>query len=106
MKMKFSSALTGAMLFALASTADAGQPLALSDHQMDGVTAGAAALATVAGQAIGELDAITVGQTITKTNVTGPFNLALAKAMVTAAAASAQAISSSRAAVSSAATLP
>ena len=54
MKMKFSSALTGAVLVALASTADAGQPLALSDHQMDGVTAGAAALATLAGQAIGE----------------------------------------------------
>jgi hypothetical protein len=34
MKMKFSAALTGAMLVALASTADAGQ-LLLSDHQMD-----------------------------------------------------------------------
>jgi hypothetical protein len=106
MKMKFSSALTGAMLVALASTADAGQPLALSDHQMDGVTAGAAALATIVGQAIGELDAITVGQTMTKVNVTGPFNVSLAQAMVTAAAASAQAISSSRASVSSVATLP
>jgi hypothetical protein len=105
-KMKFFSALTGAMLVALASTADAGQPLALSDHQMDGVTAGAAALANVAGQAIGELDAITVAQTMTKTNVTGPFNVALAQAMVEAAAASAQAISSSRASVSSVATLP
>jgi hypothetical protein len=106
MRMKFSSALTGAILVALASTADAGQPLALSDHQMDGVTAGAAALATVNGQAIGELDAITVGQTMTKTNVTGPFNVALAQAMVQAAAASAQAISSSTAKVSSVATLP
>jgi len=106
MKMKFSSALAGVMLFALASTADAGQPLALSDHQMDGVTAGAAALATVTGQAIGELDAITVGQTSTKVNVTGPFHVALAQAMSQAAAASAQAISSSRASVSSVATLP
>ena len=106
MKMKFSSALTGATLFALASTADAGQPLALSDHQMDGVTAGAAALATVAGQAIGELDAVTVGQANTKVNVTGPFNVALAHAMSQSAAASAQAISSSRASVSSVATLP
>jgi hypothetical protein len=106
MKMKFSSALTGAVLVALASTADAGQPLALSDHQMDGVTAGAAALATLAGQAIGELDAITVGQTVTMTNVTGPFSVALAQAMSTAAAASVQAISSSRASVSSVATLP
>jgi len=106
MKMKFLSALTGAMLVALASTADAGQPLALSDHQMDGVTAGAAALSTVDGQAIGELDAATVAQTLVKTNVTGPFNLALAQAMVTAAAASLQAISSSRASVTSVATLP
>ena len=106
MKMKFAPALTGAMLVALASTANAGQPLTLSDHQMDGVTAGAAALANVAGQAIGELDAITVAQTMTKTNVTGPFNFALAQAMVEAAAASAQAISSSRASVSSVATLP
>jgi hypothetical protein len=105
MKMKFFAALTGAMLVALASTADAGQ-LLLSDHQMDGVTAGAAALATVAAQAIGELDAITVGQTKTYTNVAGPFNVALAQAMVEAAAASAQTISSSRASVRSAATLP
>ena len=103
--MKFFSALTGAMLVALASTADAGQPLALSDHQMDGVTAGAAALATLSGYAVGD-DSIAVGQTITKTNVTGPFNLALAQAMVTAAAASLQAISSSRASVTSVATLP
>jgi hypothetical protein len=106
MKMKFSSALTGAMLVALASTADAGQPLSLSDHQMDGVTAGAAALATVAGQAIGELDAITVGQSTTYTNIASQFSVALAQAMVEAAAASAQAISSSRASVSSAAALP
>jgi hypothetical protein len=106
MKMKFFSALTGAMLVALASTADAGQPLALSDHQLDGVTAGAAALATAAGQAIGELDAITIGQAKTYTNVANPFNVSLAQAMVEAAAASVRTISSSRASVSSAATLP
>jgi hypothetical protein len=133
MKMKFSSALTAAMLVALASTADAGQPLALSDHQMDSVTAGAAAVANVAGQAIGELDSVVVGQTLTKTNVTGPAKFALAQATVVAAATSAQAtnvdvtinnqdsnqgiqvgaiilvpatISSSRVSVSSAATVP
>jgi hypothetical protein len=133
MKMKFSSALTAAMLVALASTADAGQSLALSDHQMDSVTAGAAAVANVAGQAIGELDSVVVGQTLTKTNVTGPAKFALAQATVVAAATSAQAtnvdvtinnqgsnqgiqvgaiilvpatISSSRVSVSSAATVP
>jgi hypothetical protein len=133
MKMKFSSALTAAMLVALASTADAGQSLALSDHQMDSVTAGAAAVANVAGQAIGELDSVVVGQTLTKTNVTGPAKFALAQATVVAAATSARAtnvdvtinnqdsnqgiqvgaiilvpatISSSRVSVSSAATVP
>jgi hypothetical protein len=89
MKMKFFSALTAAMLVALASTADAGQSLALSDHQMDSVTAGAAAVANVAGQAIGELDSVVVGQTLTKANVTGPAKFALAQAMVVAAATSA-----------------
>jgi hypothetical protein len=133
MKMKFSSALTAAMLVALASTADAGQSLALSDHQMDSVTAGAAAVANVTGLAIGELDSVVVGQTLTKTNVTGPAKFALAQATVVAAATSAQAtnvdvtinnqdsnqgiqvgaiilvpatISSSRVSVSSAATVP
>jgi len=135
MKMKFYSALTAAMLVALASTADAGQSLALSDHQMDSVTAGAAAVANVAGQAIGELDSVVVGQTLTKANVTGPAKFALAQATVVAAATSASAqvtnvdvtinnqdsnqgiqvgalilvpatISSSRASASSAATVP
>jgi hypothetical protein len=79
------------MLVALASTADAGQSLALSDHQMDSVTAGAAAVANVAGQAIGELDSVVVGQTLTKTNVTGPAKSALAQATAVAAATSASA---------------
>ena len=106
MKMELFSALTAAMLFALGNPADAGQPMVLSEHQMDDVTAGAAALATVTGHAIGDLDAITVGQTKTATNVANRFNFALAQAMVTAAAASAQAISSSRASVGAAVTLP
>jgi hypothetical protein len=106
MKMKLSSALAGATLFALASTADAGQPLVLSDHQMDGVTAGAAALAQLAAQAIGDLDAITVGQATTKANTAGPLHYALAQTMAQAAAASLLTISSSKAAASSAAALP
>ena len=106
MKMKFCFALAGATLFVLASTADAGQPLVLSDHQMDGVTAGAAALSQAAAQALGELDAITVVGTRTSTNTVSPFHSALAQTMAQAAAASALTISSSKASVTSVATLP
>ena len=105
MKMKFCFALAGA-LFMLASTANAGQPLVLSDHQMDGVTAGAAALSNSAAQAIGELDAITVAQTTTHTNTATPFHSAFAQTLAEAAAASALTVSSSKASVSSIATLP
>jgi hypothetical protein len=106
MKMKFCSALAGATLFALASTAHAGQPLVLSDNQMNGVTAGAAALANASARAIGELDAITVGLTRTNTNIAAPLHSALAQSMAQAAAASVLTISSSTASVYSAATLP
>jgi len=53
MKTKFCSLLAGASLFALASAANAAQPVALSDTQMDRVTAGFTALsaATVFGLA-------------------------------------------------------
>jgi hypothetical protein len=106
MKMKFCFALAGATLFVLASTANAGQPLVLSDHQMDGVTAGAAALSDAAAQAIGELDAITVVQTTTRANTATAFHSALAQTMAQAAAASVLTISSSKASVASVATLP
>ena len=106
MKMKFCFALAGAMLFVLASTANAGQPLVLSDHQMDGVTAGAAALSMATAQAIGELDAITVVQTTTRTNTAAPVHSAFAQTMAQAAAASVLTISLSKASVTSTATLP
>ena len=106
MKMKFCFALAGATLFVLSSTANAGQPLVLSDHQMDGVTAGAAALSMATAQAIGELDAITVVQSVTNTNTVTPFHSALAQTIAQAAAASVLTISSSKASVASAATLP
>jgi hypothetical protein len=106
MKMKFCFALAGAMLFVLASTANAGQPLVLSDHQMDGVTAGAAALSTATAQAIGELDAITVVQSGTSTNTATPFHSASATTMAQALAASVLTISLSKASVASTATLP
>lgn len=66
MKMKFCSLLAGASLLALASAANAGQPLALSDHQMDGVTAGAAATANAAAVALGDFLTFTTTQTATE----------------------------------------
>ena len=63
MKMKFYSLLVGASLLALAGTAQAGQPL--SDNQMDGVTAGAAATANAAALALGDFLTFTATQTAT-----------------------------------------
>ena len=65
MKMKFCSLLVGASLFALASTAHAAGPLSLSDNQMDGVTAGAAATANAAALALGDFLTFTTTQTAT-----------------------------------------
>ncbi|HUK07920.1 MAG TPA: hypothetical protein VLX09_08645 [Stellaceae bacterium] len=60
---KFYSLLVGASLLALASTAQAGQPL--TDNQMDGVTAGAAATANAAALALGDFLTFTATQTAT-----------------------------------------
>ena len=59
MKIKFCALLVGASLFALASGGNAAQPL--TDHQMDGVTAGAnwTATAQAGAVAIGNFDAVT-----------------------------------------------
>jgi len=61
--MKLYSLLVGASLLALAGTAQAGQPL--SDNQMDGVTAGAAATANAAALALGDFLTFTATQTAT-----------------------------------------
>lgn len=66
MKTKLCALLAGASLIALASAANAGQPLVLSNGQMDGVTAGASAAANAAALALGDFDAFT--QTVTATN--------------------------------------
>jgi len=63
MKTKLCSLLAGVSLLALASAANAGQPLALSDNQMDGVTAGAAATANAAALALGDFLTFTTTQT-------------------------------------------
>jgi hypothetical protein len=65
MKLKLSSLLAGASLIALASAANAGQAVALSDGQMDRVTAGAAATANAAGLALGDFLTFTTTQTST-----------------------------------------
>lgn len=65
MKTKLSSLLAGVSLLALAGVANAGQPMALSDHQMDGVTAGAASTANAAALALGDFLTFTTTQTST-----------------------------------------
>jgi hypothetical protein len=78
MMMKFLSPAVGAALLALASAANAGQPMQLSDNQMDVVTAGAniqlpggVALANAAALALGEVTADTKTQTSTNVSTAG-----------------------------------
>lgn len=70
MKNKFAPLLAGVALIALASAANAGQPL--SDRQMDGVTAGLGnnlvALANAAAIALGNFDSNTATLTATVTD--------------------------------------
>ena len=90
MKMKFYSVLVGASLLALAGTAQAGQPL--SDNQMDGVTAGAAATANAAALALGDFLTFTATQTATNavTSIGGlQVGIAFGGALSEAAATSA-----------------
>ena len=88
--MKFYSLLVGASLLALAGTAQAGQPL--SDNQMDGVTAGAAATANAAALALGDFLTFTATQTATNavTSIGGlQVGIAFGGALSEAAATSA-----------------
>ena len=91
MKMKFYSLLVGASLLALAGTAQAGQPL--SDNQMDGVTAGAAATANAAALALGDFLTFTATQTatnaVTSIGSIGQVGIAFGGSLSEAAASSA-----------------
>jgi len=90
MKPKLISLLAGAALIALASAANAAQPL--SDTQMDGVTAGAAATANAAAVALGDFDATTLTQTATNavTSIAGvQIGIAVGQSLSVATAASA-----------------
>jgi hypothetical protein len=76
MMNKLFTLAAGAALVALAGTANAGQlqpqPQALTDKQMDHVTAGGLAIANGASVALGELFADTVTQTSTNVSTVTP----------------------------------
>lgn len=86
MTKKLLSLAAGAALLALVGTAQAGQPVPLSDKQMDGVTAGAAALADAAAFAVGEAFANTDTQTSTNTVTFGAAPIAVAQSIAQALA--------------------
>lgn len=87
MTNKLFSLVAGAALLALAGTAHAGQPLQLSDNQMDGVTAGGAALADAAALALGEITADTATQTSTNVVTVNPGRIAVGLSLAQAVAA-------------------
>jgi hypothetical protein len=72
MTKKLFSLVAGGALLALAGTAYAGQPLPLSDKQMDGVTAGATGIANATAIALGEVLADTMTQTSTNSVTVTP----------------------------------
>lgn len=80
MMTKYLSLATGAALLAMAGTAYADQPkqqahakvVALSDRQMDGVTAGGVGIANAGAVALGEVDAVTFTQTSTNVSTALP----------------------------------
>jgi len=93
MKLKFSPLLAGAALIALASAANAGQPL--TDGQMDRVTAGLgnnlAAIANAAAISLGNFDATSA----TITNVITDQGLGASVAESAAAAVGISAVTAS-----------
>jgi hypothetical protein len=78
--------LVGASIFALTDAAVAGQPLMLSDAQMDRVVAGAVGSATGLADAVGNLEAQTV--TLTLSSADSVHGTALAIGLSAASASS------------------
>ena len=78
--------LAGATAFALAGAAVAGQPLTLSDAQMDRVVAGAVGSASGVADALGNLEAQTV--TFTLSSADSVHGNALATGLAAASASS------------------
>lgn len=66
MKKQVFSLLAGGALLAFTGAANAGEPLRLTDNQMDGVSAGAVALADAASVTFGEVISNTYSQTSTE----------------------------------------
>jgi len=71
MTNKLSSLVAGVALLALTGTAFAGQPLKLSNGQMDSVSAGGVGIANAASLALGEVTADTATQTSTNVSTAG-----------------------------------
>jgi hypothetical protein len=85
MKNKF-RLLLGASMFAFAGAATAGQPVVLSDAQMDRVVAGAVGSATGLADAFGNLEAQTLSFTLSSADAV--HGTALAIGLSTASASS------------------
>lgn len=66
MKKQVFALLAGGALLALGGTANAAEPLRLTDNQMDAVSAGATALADAASVTFGEVISNTYSQTSTE----------------------------------------
>lgn len=66
MKKQVFSLLAGGVLLAFAGTANAGEPMRLTNNQMDAVSAGATALADAASVTFGEVISNTYSQTSTE----------------------------------------
>jgi hypothetical protein len=84
------SSVAAASLLALATGAHAAQPVALSDSQMDGVTAGGVGIANAVSLTLGDAGSDTFSQTSTNVVNTGPLGgwIAIGQAFSTGAAES------------------
>ena len=93
----------GASTFALAGAAIAGQPLTLSDAQMDRVSAGAVGSASSVADALGNLEAQTVTLTLSSADAVHGNALAMglsaasASSLLSPAAASSRSVAVARA---------
>ena len=83
---KLISLAAGVAMLALATGANAAQPTALSDSQMDGVTAGGIAIANGVSLALGEVTADTITETSTNVDLVH-FHIVVAQAFSQGAAA-------------------
>ena len=91
--------LAGAATVMLASAAGAGQPMVLSDAQMDRVAAGAVGSAASLADALGNLDAQTVTLALSSTDSVHGTSLATGLSVASASSLLSPAIASSRSAV-------